>query len=155
MYQKYPKVGSVMIQDPFWTPYLSSIRSITLPYVFEKMEQTGYIANFASLAVQDGKEHIGPPYSDGLFFEVIRGACDFLAAQQDAVLEDHIDGLIEMIAGAQAEDGFLCTKTIQNYPDKRWGDNDGDIVEQHDLYDHGCLIEAAISHYNEKLSHHS
>ena len=77
----------------------------------------------------------------------MRGACDFLATRRDLQLELYVDTLIDIISAAAAEDGFLCTATMQSYPDKRWGHNGGDIVEQHDLYDHGCLIEAAISHY--------
>jgi len=147
MYQKYPKTGSVVIEDAFWTPYLEQIRHVTVPYTFTKMEETNYLANFVSVAAGDGKMHAGPSFSDGLLLESLRGACDFLAAEQDVVLEAYIDKVIEIISKAQEEDGFLCTKTIQEYPDKRWGDNEGDIIEQHDLYDHGCLIEAAISHY--------
>jgi len=148
MSQKYPKVGGVEICDKFWSPYLNNIRRITLPYVLKKMEQTGYIDNFISVASCDGKKHIGPPFSDGLLLESLRGACDFLASDRDVVLEAYVDKLINILAEAQAEDGFLCTNTMQDYPEKRWGDNEGDIVVQHDLYDHGCLIEAAVSHYN-------
>ena len=147
MYQKYPEVGSVRIQDPFWTPYLNQIRQITMPYTFQKFEETGYVANLVSVARQDGKEHLGPSFSDGLLLESLRGACDFLASDRDVVLEAYIDKIIVLVAAAQAPDGFLCTYTMQGCPDKRWGDNDGDIIIQHDLYNHGCLLEAAISHY--------
>lgn len=147
MYQKYPEVGSVTVSDGFWTPYLKNVRSVTLPYVFKKMEETDYVTNLVSVAKKDGALHIGTPFSDGLLFETLRAACDFLASEPDPVLEAYVDKLIGCITTAQADDGFLCTKTMQNYPDKRWGDNDGDIVEQHDLYNHGCLIDAGISHY--------
>ncbi len=147
MYQKYPKVGSVSINDTFWTEYIDRIRHITLPYTFRKMEETGYFANILSLAAGKKEPHVGPAFSDGLLFETLRGACDFLAAERDVVLEAYVDKLAEAMAAAQAEDGFLCTHTMQNCPNKRWGDHDGDIIVQHDLYNHGCLIEAAVSHY--------
>ncbi|MBQ9543765.1 MAG: glycoside hydrolase family 127 protein [Clostridia bacterium] len=148
MYQKYPKAGSVKINDGFWTPYLENVRNVMMPYVFNKLEENDFLTNFYSVIDHDGAKHIGRPFSDGLLYESLRGACDFLADRKDVVLEAYVDKLIEIITSAQDEDGFICTKTMQNYPDKRWGDNDGDIVVQHDLYDHGCLIEAAISHYN-------
>jgi len=147
MYQKYPEVGSVTIDDGFWAPYLRNIRQVTLPYTFQKMEETGYLTNFVSVAEKNGQAHMGPSFSDGLLFESLRGACDFLASQRDVVLEAYVDKIIRLAAAAQTEDGFLCTYTIQGQPDQRWGDNGGDIVIQHDLYNHGCLIEAAISHY--------
>ena len=149
MYQKYPKVGSVIIRDKFWTPYLENIRYVMMPYVFKKFEETGYLKNFYSVINGDGEKHIGPPFSDGLFMESLRGACDFLAADWDPVLEAYIDKSIGILsAAAEKEGGFLCTDTTQSYPERRWGDNGGDIVHQHDLYDHATLVEAAISHYN-------
>ncbi len=148
MFQKYPEVGSVKIDDKFWTPYLKNIRNITVPHVFNKMEEENFIANFHSVITENGDKHTGLPFFDGLLFESLRGACDFLADKRDVILEAYVDKLIEVIIEAQAQDGFLCTVTMFDYPDKRWGDNDGDIVIQHDLYNHGCLIEAAISHYN-------
>lgn len=148
MQAKYPKVGSVKIHDKFWSEYIENIRKITLPYVFGKMEETDYLTNFYSVINKDGEKHIGNSFSDGLLFEALRGACDFLAQKDDVILEAYVDKIIDIASKAQSEDGFLCTHTTQNCPDKRWGDNDGDIAVQHDLYNHGCLIEAAISHYN-------
>ena len=148
MGHKYPKVGSVAIQDDFWSPYLKNIRTITLPYTFKKMEESNYVNHFISVGKKDEKKHPGPPFTDGLLLEALRGACDFLATERDADLELYVDNLIEIIVAAQAEDGFLCTHTLKEQPEKRWGDNGGDIVLQHDLYNHGCLIEAAVSHYN-------
>ena len=44
LYQN-PAVGDVSIRDAFWTPYLEKIRCVTLPYVFRKMDESGYIKN--------------------------------------------------------------------------------------------------------------
>lgn len=148
--QKYPRAGEVKINDPFWSPYLNNVHHVMLPYTFKKMEEYGFFENYISVANKDGAKHKGPPFSDGLFLESLRGACDFLAYDKDPILESYIDKIIEAVGkAAEAEGGFLCTCTTQNYPpEQKWGDNDGDIVRQHDLYNHGTLIEAAISHYN-------
>lgn len=148
MKQKYPKIGSVVINDEFWTPYLNNIHHVMIPYVFKKFEETKWFDNFINVIKKNGEKHIGPPFTDGNIFEALRGACDFLAVDYDPVLEAYIDKVISIIIQTADQDGYLCTATMQDYPDKRWGDNGGDIVHQHDLYNHGCLIEAAISHYN-------
>lgn len=148
MKQKYPKIGSVVINDEFWTPYLNNIHHVMIPYVFKKFEETKWFDNFINVIKKNGEKHIGPPFTDGNIFEALRGACDFLAVDYDPVLEAYIDKVISIIIQTADQDGYLSTATMQDYPDKRWGDNDGDIVHQHDLYNHGCLIEAAISHYN-------
>ena len=141
-----PENGKTIIQDGFWTPYLRNIRNVMLPYTFRKFEEVGYMQNFSSVANNDGEKHIGPPFSDGLVMESMRGAFDFLGTEYDPELDEMLDRLVDLVCSAAQEDGFLCTMTVQNYPEKRWGVN-GHIIHQHDLYDHGCLIEAAISQY--------
>lgn len=149
MLYQYPKVKEVKITDKFWAPYLKDVRYKMIPYVFAKMEETGYFKNFLSVAQKKGEKHLGPPFSDGLFLESLRGVCDFLAHSNDPILETYVENAISVInEAAKAEGGFLCTATTQDYPEKRFGDNGGFLFWQHDLYNHGTLIEAAISHYN-------
>lgn len=145
---KRPSVKDVEIRDRFWSPYLDRIVGIMLPNVFERMESSGYLQNFADLA--DGvNRHEGPPFSDGLLLESIRGASDFLAIRYDATLDARLDRYIDVIARASEKtgDGYISTQTVTQTPQDRWGMNDGDIILTHDLYNHGALIEAAISHY--------
>lgn len=150
----YPSVCQVTINDSFWTPYITGIREIMLPYVFEKLEGDGYLENFESVARGETGFHKGPPFSDGLLLESLRGACDFLAQKYDPQLDKLISRIVGVIKAASeiSEDGFICTKTLEIEPEHRWGENGGDIVIQHDLYDHGALIEAAVSHYNATKS---
>lgn len=145
-----PDIRAVVIKDRFWTPYLNQVRDTMLPYTFRKFEETGYLANFISVAQKDGAAHIGPSFSDGLVLESLRGACDFLAQRPDPTLEALIDRVIDIVCRAADAnpDGLICTIIEQNYPDRRWGENGGSIISTHDLYDHGALVEAAISHYN-------
>jgi len=144
-----PAVPQVSVKDRFWTPYLEKIRHKTLPYVLDKFEEIGYVDNFRIVAGLKEGESKGPSFSDGLLLETMRGASDLLAAEYDAALDARLDALIEIIAAASDADpdGFICTKTILNYPDQRWGENGGDIIIAHDLYDHGALVEAGVHHY--------
>jgi len=144
-----PSVAEVTVKDRFWTPYLEKIRHKTLPYVLDKFEEIGYVDNFRIVAGLKEGEFKGPPFSDGLLLETMRGASDLLAAEYDAALDARLDALIEIIAAASDADpdGFVCTKTILLYPHQRWGENGGDIIVAHDLYDHGALVEAGVHHY--------
>lgn len=144
-----PDISEVVLQDDFWNPYLEEVRSVMLPCVFDKFEEKRYFSGFQQ--VRDGilNAHDRVPFCDGLIFETIRGASDFLAAKYDAALDQRLDGYIELIKAAQdaGGDGYLCTRTTCQYPQWRWGRNGGDIIIQHDLYNQGALVEAAISHY--------
>lgn len=144
-----PQITEVRLEDRFWKPYLSQIRNVSMPYVFDKLEEKRYFSGFVK--VRDGVfgDFDRVPFCDGLVFESMRGACDFLAQEYDAELDKRIDGYIELVQAAQdaVGDGYICTKVTCLTPDWRWGRNGGDIVIQHDLYNQGALVEAAISHY--------
>lgn len=143
-----PKLFEVTMQDSFWTPYTEGIRDCMIPYCFEKFQETGYLKNFQSVADKNGEKHIGPPFSDGLVLETITGAANFLAAKYQPELDKKLRKLIDLIISAQQEDGYLHTVVLQDYPERKWGEGEGgDIIIQHDLYNQGAFIEAAIAYY--------
>jgi DUF1680 family protein len=144
-------IAHVVIDDGFWSPKLKVWREVTIPDCFEKFENDrgGAIKNFDW--VRDGKTgmHAGPEWYDGLIYEMIRGSADFLAAGRDPQLEARIDGYIDRIAAAAAVDpeGYLNTWTQLMAPEKRWGLNGGDDVKQHEVYNAGAMVEAAVHYY--------
>lgn len=147
LYQN-PAVGDVSIRDAFWTPYLEKIRCVTLPYVFRKMDESGYIKNLIHVGEKQPVPFEGLSFWDGLLYEVIRAASDFLSQEYDPMLDAYLDRLAEIIRQASdTSDGFLSSGTMLDRPSQRWGENGGNLILQHDLYNHGALIEAAVSHY--------
>ena len=146
---KRPRVGTVKIYDNFWTPYLENVQNITLPYCFKKFETNG-IDNLISMAEGKKEAHIGFPWTDGLVMETTRAACDFLScnySEKLAALVDRIAKLACAVVDSDSE-GYFSTFTLQNYPHLRFGENGGDLLWSHDIYNMGTLIEAAVSHYN-------
>lgn len=147
-FHKYPELTDVTLDDRFWTPYIENLRSITVPHCFKNFEATGYVENFISVASKDGRAHIGPHFTDGLFYETLTGVANLIAIKYDEELVERLDRYIDIIASAQEDDGYICTVVMQNYPHRKWGQGDGgDIVYQHDLYNQGALIEAAVAYY--------
>ncbi len=144
-------IQSVTIDDSFWSPKRKVWQEVTIPDCFDKFDNDrgGAINNFDR--VRDGKSggHAGPPWYDGLIYEMIRGSADFLAAHPDPVLEKRIDGYIARIAAAQARDtnGYLNTWTELEHPNQRWGLNGGNDGFQHEMYNVGALCEAALHYY--------
>src|SRR5437588_627553 len=70
----------VTITDDFWSPKLNVWQQVTIRDCFRKFENDrgGALNNFDK--VRDGKKggHAGPPWYDGLIYEMIRGSADFL-----------------------------------------------------------------------------
>jgi DUF1680 family protein len=141
---------NVKVEDAFWSPKLAVWRTTTIKDCLDKFEKDGAFRNFDHVARGElSAPHGGPPWYDGLVYEVIRGAADLLVQQPDPALEARIDGYIDRIAAAAARDpdGFINTYTQMREPGHRWGQNGGNDREQHDLYNIGCLVEAGVHQY--------
>ena len=132
----------VKIQDSFWKGRMETNRRVTLAANLDKCEETGRIFNFAVAGeVAEGK-HEGFLYNDSDLYKVIEGAAYTLASERDPRLEARIDEIIDLIALAQQEDGYLNTYITLVSPEKRWGN----IRGGHELYCAGHLIEAAVAY---------
>src|SRR5262249_47931914 len=143
-------IRHVRIDDPFWSPKRDTWRKVTIADCFDKFEKDGALTNFDNVRdARVGVAHGGPQWYDGLVYETLTGAADFLAEHPNPQLQQRIDGYIDRIAAAAAKnpDGYINTYTQLREPTHRWGTNGGDDREQHDLYNAGCLVEAAVHYY--------
>ncbi|MGO9201070.1 MAG: glycoside hydrolase family 127 protein [Limisphaerales bacterium] len=143
------RIQEVVIQDDFWSPKLKVWREVTLRDCLAKFEKDGALANFDKIRDGAGGDHGGPPWYDGLIYEMIRAGADFLASEPDPALETRLDGYIERIAAAAAKDpgGYLNTYTQLKEPAHRWGLNGGNDNWQHDVYNAGAMVDAAVHYY--------
>ena len=138
------------IEDRFWKPRVDTAVDVTIPYDFEKCEETGRVDNFAKAGgLMDGA-HEGIFYNDSDVFKVLEGAAYALQIKPDPALAACLDGLIAKIAAAQEDDGYLYTaRSIdpagldENCGRERWAN----LKINHELYNVGHLYEAAVAHY--------
>jgi len=146
---------AVEVADGFWAPRLETSRETTIPYCFEKCEETDRIANFARAGgLQDGKFE-GIYFNDSDLYKIIEGAAYVLTLEKNPKLDAYVDSIIAKIAAAQEDDGYLYTsRTIflaakegeeRYHPpggEPRWSAPGG-----HELYCVGHLYEAAVAHH--------
>ena len=142
-------VSAVTINDAFWSPKLNVIQNVTVHDVLNKFESDGAMRNFDFVSEGENGYHCGEPWCDGLIYVTIRGISDILAVHDDEALDQRVDEIIEKVARAQRAvgDGYINTYTLLDRPNQRWGDNGGNLRWQHDVYNAGCLVEAAVHHY--------
>jgi hypothetical protein len=142
---------AVTIEDTFWQPRIETNRAVTIPYNFQKCEETGRIDNFAKAAGLMAGPHEGRFYNDSDVFKVVEGAAYSLSLYPDAELDRYLDALIAKIAGAQEADGYLYTARTINPAAvsaeveglTRWSN----LRVNHELYNVGHLYEAAVAHF--------
>lgn len=145
----------VTVQDTFWKARMDTIMKVTIPYAFQKSEETGRIDNFKMAGGQKSGNFIGDfGFNDSDVYKIIEGAAYSLSLQADPQMDRYLDDLIAYIAGAQEESGYLytawTTRARQSNPniyccyiEKPW-DN---LRSSHELYNVGHLYEAAVAHY--------
>jgi DUF1680 family protein len=143
----------VTLTDDFWSGRIETNRTVTIPFGFNKCEEEGRIRNFAKAGgLMEGKYEGVMPFDDTDVYKIIEGASYSLTIHPDKELENYIDGIIEKIAAAQEDDGYLCTwKTLNPKttpaqwvrPGPRWFH----LAASHELYNAGHMYEAAYAHY--------
>jgi len=148
---------AVHVTDQFWAPKIETNRKVTIPFAFQKDEETGRLDNFIraakALRGEPFENHKPPgyPFDDTDVYKVIEGASYTLSVHPDPALEAYIDTLIDKIAAAQEKDGYLYTaRTIDPLSPHAWSGTARwqlESVNSHELYDLGHLYEAAVAHY--------
>src|SRR5512137_1015421 len=99
----------VSVDDPFWSPRIETNRAVTIPYDFQKSEETDRIANFARAAGLAEGSHVGIFFNDSAVYKIIEGAAYSLMLHPDPALDAYLDKVIALIAAAQEPDGYLYT----------------------------------------------
>jgi len=135
----------VVIADEFWAPRLETNRKVTVPYCFKKCEETGRIDNFTKAAGLMPGKFEGKYFNDSDVYKVIEGAAYSLKSHPHPQLEKYVDGVIDKIAAAQWQDGYLYTfySLPSRQSEKRWTNT----RVMHELYCAGHFFEAAVAYY--------
>lgn len=141
----------VSFEDNFWKRRLETNHDVTIPANFKKCEETGRVDNFLKAAKKMAGPHTGLFFNDTDVFKTMEGAAYQLHRQPDEKLDAYLDKLIQIIADAQEEDGYLYTaRTVDPSAVKaeregltRWSN----LRINHELYNLGHMYEAAVAHY--------
>lgn len=143
--------NEVVINDQFWFPKIETARTITIPALFAKCEETGRFANFEKAASRKGNFGTEFPFDDTDIYKIIEGASYSLSVHPDSKLDRYVDSLITILGKAQESDGYLYTaRTIDPKHPHKWSGNERwekESVLSHELYNSGHLFEAAAAHF--------
>ena len=135
--------------------YQKLIKDTVIPYQYsvlcdkaEDTEQSHVIDNFINAAKalrgeDTGDGFYGMVFQDSDAAKWLEAVGYSLAIFPDEDLEKTADEVIDIIAQAQDSDGYLNTYYTIKDKDKRWTN----ILEGHELYCSGHMIEAAVAYY--------
>ncbi|MCZ8521385.1 MULTISPECIES: glycoside hydrolase family 127 protein [Paenibacillus] len=140
----------VRIRDEFWNSFTELVRGTVIPYQWEALndritdaEPSYAIRNFRIAAGQEEGEYGGMVFQDSDVAKWLEAVGYSLASHPDPELERTADEVIELIAAAQHESGYLNTYYTVQEPGKQWTN----LHEAHELYCAGHMMEAAVAYY--------
>jgi DUF1680 family protein len=114
-----------------------------LQHQWQQLEESGCIDNFRLLAGGKTGFRTGWFFADSDAYKWLDAASRAVATHPSGELTARIDRFIALLQKAQADDGYLYTYNQLHFPKARWAN----LQIEHELYCHGHLIEAAVSHY--------
>jgi len=133
----------VNIVDSFWSPRLDVNAHKAIFHQWKQLEDTLCIDNFRIAAgAKDGFRE-GFFFADSDAYKWLDAASRILALHPDPKLASVTDAFISLIARTQSDDGYIFTYNQIHFPNQRWVN----LQVEHELYCHGHLIEAGVSHY--------
>ena len=130
-------------QDPFWSPRLETNAKRAIFHQWNQLEASGCIDNFRILARQKDGFREGWFFADSDAYKWLDAAARIYGRQLNTQLTALMDDFIDLLARCQAPDGYLFTYNQLHFPGQRWVD----LQIEHELYCHGHLIEAGVSHF--------
>jgi DUF1680 family protein len=141
-------VSCVKLDDPLWSKQFALVKEVVLPYMWdilndrvEDAARSHCIRNFKIAAGLITGEHLGPVFVDTDLYKWIEAVSYCLAAHDDPGLEKLCDHAVDLIEKAQQPDGYI--NTYYTDPASRWTN----LMEGHELYSAGHLIEAGVAHF--------
>lgn len=147
---KFAPVSCVKLDDLLWSKQFDLVRNVVLPHMWEILngrvenaEKSRCIENFKIAAGLSNNEYYGPVFGDSDLYKWVEAVSYCLAHENDLRLENLCDQVIGLIEAAQQPDGYLNTYFTVVAPGERWTN----LMEGHELYCAGHLIEAAVAHY--------
>ena len=142
--------------EGFILHYQRLIKNVVIPYQYnvlcdkaEGAEKSHVVQNFINAAAALRGEDVGDGFYGMVFQDSdaakwLEAVGYSLAVFPDKKLEETADAIIDIIADAQDEDGYLNTRFTITDRNKRWTN----LLDNHELYCAGHFMEAAAAYYN-------
>jgi uncharacterized protein len=131
------------VMGDFWTERRSVNAHQAIFHQWEQLEASGCFENFRITAGESNAFRKGLYFADSDAYKWLDAASRIWPATRDPKLATLMDDLIALISHAQQPDGYIFTYNQVHFPGTRWRN----LQAEHELYCHGHLIEAGVSHY--------
>ncbi|MCO6043036.1 glycoside hydrolase family 127 protein [Aeoliella sp. ICT_H6.2] len=141
----------VDMMDQIWAPRTRQLVERTLPHAFSNTEGALESLRLCANYLEHGSQGPTPPphrFRTSDLYKVMEGAALMIQAEPNPGVEAIMDRIIDIIARAQQDDGYLYVAHITH------SINEGEmgprpysyVIHSHELYNMGHLYEAAVAY---------
>lgn len=127
----------------FWSPRLAVNAQKAIFHQWKQLEATRCVDNFRLVTGEKDGFREGWFFADSDAYKWLDAASRIYALHADPKLASLMGSFISLLARAQMPDGYIFTYNQLHFPNQRWIN----LQIEHELYCHGHLIEAGVSHY--------
>lgn len=153
---------TIKITDRFFTNYRKLVREKMIPYQYKVLndeiavniererndnsipnEKSHCLENFRIAAGLKKGEHYGWQFQDSDVYKWLEAVAYSLMEKPDENLKALADSVVDLIALAQEDDGYISTYFQLKCPERKFKD----LAWSHELYCAGHFMEAAVAYY--------
>lgn len=143
--------SDVTITGEFWHERLETVLARTIPSQLRKLEESGIRGSIKlpkpvpPLTIPRQRHGFTVQYFwDSDIGKWIEAAAYALSHRRDETVEAEIEAMIDDLAAAQTEDGYLNCFYTQREPENRWTN----LRDNHEMYNAGHLLEGAVAYFH-------
>ena len=156
------ETAKTRIMDPFWLHYRSLVRHEMIPYQWKVLndeidvriererddasipnEKSHALENFRIAAGIHEGHHYGWVFQDSDVYKWLEAVAYSLMEEMDESLKKTADSVVDLIAAAQEDDGYLGTYFTIEEPERKFKS----LINSHELYCAGHFMEAAAAYH--------
>ena len=136
-------IRAVEMRDGFWKQRMEVNRAVSVPKLFELLEENGVLDNLRRLLGRKDVERRGPFWTDSDLVKWMEAAAFVLQTTDDPKIKAMLDTAIDELTAIQCDDGYLNSFFTEESGNKRFRN----LPVEHELYCAGHLFQAAIADY--------
>src|SRR5262245_11468710 len=134
-------LGAVTLESGFLARRQAVNREAALPHGLRMLEAAGNLDNLRIAAGRKTGRFRGRVFMDSDVYKWLEAAAFEMARAPSAELSASSAALIDLVAAAQGDDGYVNSHYTVAEPGRRWTD----LAHGHELYCAGHLIQAALA----------
>jgi len=132
----------VRITSEFWRERMETLSEKGIAHQWRMCDETGRLENFRNAAKGEG-ECVGRLYNDSDVYKLLEASLYALAEFGGGEIGNRVKEVVDLIADAQWDDGYINTTFTLRYVGQRYLA----LGSAHELYNMGHLLEACSAAY--------